>query len=484
MAGGAAPGRAMLSLIAIASITLFASLPALAFDPAAPFDDPLRTLPGRITSGTTLPGDGGPVACPVTRDLAAPLSLIDAADLALCNNPQIKAAWAAIKLQSAEVGQARAAYLPTLSGTINFMRTHYSYPGSGVASTTEDGTTINATLGWRLFDFGGRAANRESANKMLVAALAQHDAALQKKLADVIQSYFDAVTAQASLHAKEQNESIAVNTLETAQRREDRGVVSRSDRLQAATALARATLDRNRAQGAYQKAVAVLVYVLGIPTRTAIVLPDELNGDFAESEESKTLDDWLKLAAKTHPSLLAGRAQWESSVRKIAATRSEGLPTVDFSANYYQNGYPGQGLSRTDSRITTIGLSLTFPFFDGFSRTYKIRNAEAQAEQQHAEVQETEQNTLMEVVKAHADAGSSLQNLQASKRLLDIAEASLAVSQRKYEKGAADILEVLNTQAALADARQERIRSLAEWRSAKLRLLACVGVLGRGELGW
>lgn len=468
--------------LAIPSTVLFASSPALAFDPATPFDDPLRALPARITTGTTLPGDDRPVACPVSRDLAAPLGLMDAADLALCNNPRISAAWAAIKLRSSEVGEARSAYLPTLSGSINVMRTHYSYPGSEIASTTEDGNTMSATLSWRLFDFGGRSARRESANRMLVSALAFHDAALQKVLNEVIQSYFDAVTAQATLHAKERNESIAWSTFETARRREGRGLVSRSDRLQAATALAKATLDRNRARGAYEKAVAVLVYVLGVPPGTAVVLPDGLSDDLAESEDSKTLDDWLKLAVESHPSLLAGRAQWEAALGNIASTRSEGLPTVDLSANYYQNGYPGQGLSHTDSRISTIGFSVTFPLFDGFSRTYKIRNAQARAEQQKDEVREAEQNILMEVVKAHADAGTSLRNLQASKILLDSAQESLTVSQRKYEKGAADILELLTTQAALADAQQERIRTLAEWRSARLRLLASTGVLGRGAL--
>jgi outer membrane protein len=42
-----------------------------------------------------------------------------------------------------------------------------------------------------------------------------------------------------------------------------------------------------------------------------------------------------------------------------------------------------------------------------------------------------------------------------------------------------DILEFLSTQSALSDAQQERIRSLAEWRSARLRLLAAAGMLGR-----
>jgi len=125
---------------------------------------------------------------------------------------------------------------------------------------------------------------------------------------------------------------------------------------------------------------------------------------------------------------------------------------------------------------------LTVPLFDGFSTTYKIRGAEAQVEQSEAQLLDTEHQILMEVVKAHADASASLLNLQASETLLAAAQDALGVSKRKFERGAADILEILNTQSALADAQQERIRSLAEWRSARLRLLANAGLMGRTSL--
>lgn len=461
---------------------VFAPVTVSAFDCAAPFTDPLFALPDRIVSGTTLPGDAGPVTCPAGINFSTSLDLVKATDVALCNNPRLRATWAAIKLQSAEVGQARAAYLPTLSGNVNFMKTRYEYPGSGAQTTTENGITINATLSWRIFDFGGRTANRKSANSLLIAALALHDAELQKKLAEVIQAYFDAVTAQAFLHSKEQHESIAENTLQTARRRETRGAAARSDTLQAATALTKATLEKYRAQGDYRKAVAALVSVLGIPVQSQVILPDDLNVSSAPAY--KSLDEWLNIASVRHPSILAGRAELESAMKKIATTRSEGLPTVDVSANYYQNGYPGQGISRTESRVSTVALSISFPIFEGFARTYKIRGAEALAEQKKAELFETEQATLMEVVKAYTDAETSLRNLGVSERLLNIAREALHVAQRKYEKGAADILEILNTQAALADARQERIRCLAEWRSAGLRLMAGVGVLGSEALKW
>jgi len=72
-----------------------------------------------------------------------------------------------------------------------------------------------------------------------------------------------------------------------------------------------------------------------------------------------------------------------------------------------------------------------------------------------------------------------LQSLQKSEKLPSAAQESLSSSQRKYEKGAADILEILQTQAALTDAQKERIASLSDWRSARLRLLASVGLMGR-----
>ncbi len=475
---------------ALALVTAFLALGAVfpraswAFDPltviASPIQDPLQTVPALIESGVVLPGDGSPAPCPAQKDFSAPLALGEAVDLALCNNAQIKAAWAGIKVQAAAVGEARAAYLPTLSGTLSRLEDQTRYPGTGFNTTTVDSNTVYGTLSWRLFDFGGRRANREAANQGLAAALENHDAVLQKTLAGVIQAYFDAQTSQAAWQAKVQNEGIARSTLETAKRREANGAGALSDTLQATTALARAALDKNRALGAYQKALSLLVYSIGLPAQTRVILANDVEERTVQS--AKDLETWLEAAQTRHPAILAARAQWEAARARVTATRSDGLPTLDFSANVFENGRPGQGLTPTRTQERTLGVALTIPIFDGFARTYKIRGAEAQVEQKGADLQDTERQILMEVVKAHADATAALGNLQASEALLTAAQDSLGVSKRKYEKGAADILEILTTQAALSDAQQERIRCQAEWRSARLRLLANAGLMGRGDV--
>lgn len=132
--------------------------------------------------------------------------------------------------------------------------------------------------------------------------------------------------------------------------------------------------------------------------------------------------------------------------------------------------------------MNTIGFTLTVPLFEGFSRTYKVRGAQAQLEHSYAQFLDTELQVSIEVIKAHADAVSSYENLEASAAWLDAAQSAVLSSQKRYDKGVADILELLTTQNTLADAQQERVRCLAEWRAAQLRLMANAGMLDRYQL--
>jgi outer membrane protein len=125
----------------------------------------------------------------------------------------------------------------------------------------------------------------------------------------------------------------------------------------------------------------------------------------------------------------------------------------------------------------TVGIAVTIPLFDGFLNRYRAREAEATVEVKEATLIDTESVTLTDVVKAHSDATATAANLQQSLSLLEAAQKSRASSKRRYDAGAANIIELLSTQRELAGARQERVRSLAEWRSAKLRLLATAGLL-------
>jgi outer membrane protein len=195
----------------------------------------------------------------------------------------------------------------------------------------------------------------------------------------------------------------------------------------------------------------------------------------------QSLDDWLSQAMAHHPALLAARAQVQAARERTTVVQSEGLPTVELTGNLYQNGRPNQGvMPRT--RETTLGVSLNIPLFEGFARRYKVAGAQAQLEQKDAELKDVERQVVLELIKAHADATSALNTLDASMRWLDAAKRAQESAQRKFDKGAADVTEILNTQTALTDATLERIRCQADWQSARLRLFANAGKLERSEI--
>ncbi|CAN5346450.1 cyclolysin secretion protein CyaE [soil metagenome] len=451
-----------------------------------PFVDPLLANPPQLASTEGTFGDEHDRACSnAPYDRAQPLTLSGAVELALCHSPKVHGAWAVIKAQAAQVGEARAAYLPTISAGMSRLRQKTQSPESQFQINSERNSESRfATLTWRLLDFGGRAANRRAADASLEAALFSHDAAIQKTLASVVGAYFDLQTARSNREVRQTYESLASQTLNTVQKREALGASALSDTLQAKAALAKAELESARALGAHERAMAVLILALGLPVEP-FAQPQfepqfELATDVVDADASLLQDrtSWLSLAHDRHPALLAARAQLDAARERLTAARSEALPALDFTQSRYINGRPNQGPSTSQTAESVVALTLSIPLFDGFGRTYKVRGIQAQIEAQEAALRDTEIQILDEVTRAYADSVAALRNLHSSRRLAEAAQDSLSDVRRRFDKGIADVVDMLGVQATFADAGHERVRALADWRSARLRLLATTGMLG------
>lgn len=448
---------------------------------ALPFD-PLLAIPDELETGVPLPDETMPPPCDGQANAPSPLTLKATVALALCNNPQIRAAWSNIAAQAAVLGEARAAWMPTLSAGVGRLRDTNRYSGGTLEAQTVERSMANASFNWRVLDFGGRTANHRVAESQLTAALAGHDAARQKVLLAVVQAYHEALAARAAAIARSEQETLSSQTLALARRLEAKGAGTRGETQQAAMAHARAILEHSRADAASRKAVIQLMYVMGM-NMNAAMLP-ELAGDpdatgDGSPERLEPLKHWQEVAQTRHPSIVAARSQLEAARMKIDAIGAEGLPTLDFSANRYRNGRPGQTLPLWSTQETTIGFTLSIPLFEGFSRTYKELGQQAQASAKEAELSDAMLQVSVEIARAHADAQAAQRNLDASAQLLEAATDAQASARRKFEQRAGNLGELINLQSALSEARQERIRCLAEWRSARLRLMAGAGILGK-----
>lgn len=441
-------------------LLLTASLPAL----AQGVRDPLATdalLP--LQSAHQLAARVGEAPCAENLPEGA-LTALDAVDIALCRNPQTHESWANARVQAAQVGVARGAWLPSLDGRAAIAR---NFADSG--DLTQRSAAL--TLSWLLLDFGQRSASQQNAGRLLDAALATRDATVQNLFLSTLQSYYTAQATRAAVGAAVEAERAARESLAAAELRYQVGAAAPADRLQAQTAASQATLNRQRAEGDARNALGALAFTLGLPAQTALTL--------AEAADLQAIDAWRRDvesligdALARRPDLKAAQAQVEAAQAAADLARAQGRPTVSLAA-----GPTWQKTGPLENDGGSVGLTLNVPFFNGFQTTYRVRAAQAQVDARVAQRDRLQQQVALDVWKAWQNLGTANQSLQTTRDLLASAEQSQRVALGRYKAGVGSVLDLLSAQSALASARVQRIQAELDWQVSRATLAQAVGTL-------
>jgi TolC family type I secretion outer membrane protein len=472
------PRRALLALAAAATCLIAHAAPATRDDPLS-----VRALAAPSQLGNV---DAASI-CSFRAQRGAPLALADVVDRALCNNPQTYAAWANARAQAAQVGIARSAYLPTLTGTAAATRgagrsttsaTSSSAAFGGISSagnyTSETGA-LGAT--WLLYDFGARAANVESALETLAALNFTQDATVQSVFFKAEQAYYQLFAAQGSVASLVEAERASLEALKAATARLNVGTATPADKLQAQTAYSQAVLNRIQAEGSARNARGVLANVMGldanVPLDVATPALRQPEGAF-EQDVAALLDT----ARRRRPDLAAAEAQVKAAQSNIDLARAAGLPTISATASY---AYTRSSII-DPFHTSAYGVSVSIPIFTGYNRTYQVKAAEAKLEGQVAARDTVNLQVALDVWQAYQAVVTNTQAVRSSADLVAAATESERLALGRYKAGAGTILDVLNAQSALAAARLQNIQALYNWHIAKAALAQALGQLDFGAL--
>ncbi|KVD64431.1 Fis family transcriptional regulator [Burkholderia ubonensis] len=423
--------------------------------------------------------------------LPTPLRLQDAVERALCNHPKTRQAWANVKIQAAAVGVGRAGFLPTINGswqgTRDVARNHVTGYPQYDSNYGKNLQNASVSLSWVLYDFGGRSAALRNANELLAAAQANQLAVLQTVFGTVAKDFYAAQAAQGTLAAAREVEHTAKTSADAATARTDRGVAAISDQLQAQTAYAEAIVSRTKAETDWASAVGTLASDMNLDPATPISLPDVGDGVKPDHEFGDSVAALIEDARQHYPGVTAAVAQVAAARAKAAQTRAEGLPRLNLVAHYNFNNQPtslqlGFPVFPATHREWYLGFQVTIPIFEGFARTYQVRQVDAQTELQIDLLAEARQQAGLDVWNGYQSLQGATKNLDNSASLLVLAQHSYEAAQRRYQIGLGSILELLNAQSALANAKKQRIQALTDWRSARLQLASKLGRLGMWSL--
>lgn len=446
--------------------------------------DPLRaeqTISPNAAAGlvtTVDPCESGP--------LSEPLTLDDAVARALCRNPKTREAWADVKAQAAAVGVARASYLPTITGNWQGVRDnsvtditgHPELSSNYAATVRSEGVSLN----WLLYDFGGREAALRNASSLLEAAQATQNATLQATFATVAKDYYSAQAARAALDAARDIEEMTRQSATVAQARVDRGAAPVTDALQAQSQHEQAILSLAKARSDAQSSIGAVAVDMGydptviteVPAVTDTVIPGRIF--------TQALAQLIEEVKRTHPSVVAAEAQYDAAVAKAAQVRAQGLPSISLTGKYSRDNQPqslGLGLPTFPSsgHDAYIGIQVSIPIFEGFGRNYQIDQAQAEAERQLDTLEETRLKVALDVWDSYHALEAASESSAHSSALLDISQQAYIAAEHRYSVGVGNILELLNTQTTLANAKERRIQTLTEWDNARIDLASKLGRL-------
>lgn len=395
-------------------------------------------------------------------------------DYALRNNPLTREAWLAAQAAAGAAGSKRSTLYPQVNLGADVLHQKVSAVG-GLFQFQQTTYAPSLDLTYLLFNFGGAKADAEDARQALIAANWSHNAAIQNVVLAVEQAYYQYSNAKALRQSITTDLDEAKANLSAAKARQEAGVATVADVLQAKTVLAQTRLNLEQVEGQIKATRGSLATAMGLPPDLPVEtapLPESVT----VTHVSQQIRDVLKKALTMRPDLAAARARVAAAEAHVKKVRADGLPSITFSANasrvYY---YHRPGSLPSDNYSGEVLFH--FPLFTGFKNRNDLLQAKAQAKQAKAQAETLTDQVMLQVWTSYANLQTAAQQVATSNDLLRSATESERVAQGRYKQGVGSILDLLTAQAALANARAQDVAARSNWLLSVAQLAHDTGVL-------
>lgn len=391
----------------------------------------------------------------------SPLSLRDAASIALEKNPLRKAAIADTRAASADIEEARSFLMPHVTFSESATRGNdpvYVF-GSKLRQqrfTASDfqlyalnrptpyrdfSTRFGGT--WNLFDSFASWHGINRAKEMNTAATHALERTDQEILFRVVQSYYGVLLAQKQLEVAGQSETTAKSIMDRSQVRYDAGMVVESDLLSAKVRLAAREQELIRARNNLSLARAQLNTAMGVASDSPYQPVDPLT---EKTFPASTLAEIEQKALAERPDLKRIEAQQSAQALSVAIAKSSFGPRLNAFAGWELDN--PTFLAGGGGNNWVGGLELQIDLFQGGAKKAALSRERAISEKIAALKQAASDAVRLEVQQAYYDHDTSRQQIEVARTAVSQAQESLRINQNRYDGGLLTITDLLGAEEA------------------------------------
>lgn len=421
---------------------------------------------------------------PATAQAApATLTLQDALARAQKYEPQFLAAASAAQSAREDTRQARAAMLPSAGIHSEYLNTQ----GNGVFPSgryvTQDG--IHVYREWGVFhqDLSPGTLSRSGLQRARAAeAVAQAKAELARRglVVTVTRAYYALVIAQRKYATAQLALTQAQQFLSITQNLEQGGEAPHSD-------VVKAQIQYNTQDQTLREAR------LGMETGRldlAVLISSDFDENFQVvddlhlSSSLPAFPDVQAMARRQNPDLRAAMESVRGANLEVTIARQAFLPTLTVDADYglEANQIGWNTVVAADpqkGRVPSVGYflaaSLNLPLWDWGARRSKVRQAQLRRDQANVELSATQRELVRNLTGFYQEAQTARDEVDLLRQSADLATENLRLNTLRYQAAEATILELVDAQNTLTQARNAYDDGLARYRVALANLQTLTG---------
>ena len=414
----------------------------------------------------------GLMATFATQGSPPPLTIDEAIRIAYKNSFAIKAAESAWQKTHQQINQAKGQEGPQV--TISASDTAYEpgYPAFSDSGTPEyERTSKHADTTITLpVDISGNYKKGIGAAKAAEqGALDEVASAANDVRHNVRTAYYKVLAAEESLKVDQQALEDANRRYKDTQVQFEAGTAARVDVLRAQVQVSSASIDLRAAQNATDLAKQSFNQALG----RAIETPVEVEPVTETVEVTQSDDALVNLAIEKRPDLLSLKEN-AKVLSLITKTDEAGLqPSLNFSAQFQRDFNPPPGLRVSQ----TIGVAtLSWPVFDSGITRAKVKEGRQDEVQNQINIDQLSLGISLQVRTAVKNLQNAADRLKLAEEQVAVAEEAFRLSNVRHDAGEGILLEVIDAQTDLTQARVSEVSARYDYLSAYADLQQAIGV--------
>lgn len=388
------------------------------------------------------------------------------------SNPTLEAARADQRAVDENVPIERADGLPSASGSGSF--TEYLYDSSDSPLNPKRQYAASVSLGVPIYSGGAVKNSVRAAKTRVKAGQADLRGTESAIFSQVVAAYMDVIQNEAivGLNAN-QVDVLGVNLQATSDRFEI-GDLTRTDVAQSSARLALARGDLRSASANLISARERYIQLVGHPPGK-LAPPPPLPGIPESTEQA------VAIALDNNPDLIAAHERSEASEYDIDVAGSSRLPRVEvFAGGDYSKQVRGTDITLGDafpksSTGATAGVRATIPIFQGGRPAALERQAQARAASTLEQEIAVERDIIAQVRASFSSWRAANAIIESTQSAIEAAELSLEGVRAESTVGNRTILDILNAEQELLNARVQLVAARRNAYVAGFTLLAAMG---------